>query len=155
MNTNIHNFILIGGVGVGKTSLFNSLLGIKGDAIKTQALVFHNERTIDTPGEYFDNPRLYSILIQTMTDIDTVLYVQSSDCTEKKIPYGLFHVYESKNIIGIVSKVDLPDAKTDEVENILKDYGIDSMIFKVSVYDESSINKLRDYLIRLNNKKQA
>lgn len=49
MTDKLTNFILIGGVGVGKTSLFNMLLGIEDEALKTQALVYHNEKTVDTP----------------------------------------------------------------------------------------------------------
>ncbi len=140
------NFIMIGGVGVGKTSLFNRLLFIDGEAEKTQALVYHNEKTIDTPGEYFDNPRLYSAIIHTMTDINTILYVHPANSTERKLPHGLFQIYESKKIIGVISKTDLPDAKISEVEELIRDYGIEGKIFKVSIFDQESVDELRKYL---------
>lgn len=140
------NFIMIGGVGVGKTSLFNCLLYIDGEAEKTQALVYHNEKTVDTPGEYFDNPRLYSAIIHTMTEIDTILYVHQANSTERKLPHGLFQIYESKKILGVISKTDLPDAKISEVEELIRDYGIVGKIFKVSIYDQNSVDELRKYL---------
>lgn len=142
------SFILIGGVGVGKTSLFNKLLGLCDDAEKTQALVYYDDKTVDTPGEYFDNPRLYSAIIQTMTDIETIIYVHPANSTEKKLPHGLFHIYESKTVVGVISKTDLPDANVKEVEEILRDFGIENEIFKVSIYDESSINVLRQFLCK-------
>ena len=142
------SFILIGGVGVGKTSLFNKLLGISDDAEKTQALVYYDDKTIDTPGEYFDNPRLYSAIIHTMTDIDTIIYVHQANSMEKKLPHGLFQIYESKTVIGVISKTDLPDANVEEVEEILRDFGIENEIFKVSIYDDSSINELKKFLCK-------
>ncbi|HQF43168.1 MAG TPA: EutP/PduV family microcompartment system protein [Ignavibacteriaceae bacterium] len=146
MTDKLTNFILIGGVGVGKTSLFNMLLGIEDEAMKTQALVYHNEKTVDTPGEYFDSPRLYSAIIQTMSDIDTIIYVHPANSTERKLPHGLFQIYNSKRLVGVISKTDLPDADVDAVEEILRDFGIDGEIFKVSIYSESSIDKLREFL---------
>lgn len=142
----LSNFIMIGGVGVGKTSLFNSLLYIDGEAEKTQALVYHNEKTIDTPGEYFDNPRLYSAIIQTMTGVDTIIYIHPANSTERKLPHGLFQIYDSKRIIGVISKTDLPDTQIEEVEELIRDYGIEGKIFKVSIYDENSVEELRKYL---------
>lgn len=146
----LKNFILIGGVGVGKTSLFNSLLGIKGEANKTQAMVYHNESTVDTPGEFFDNPRFYSAIICSMMDIDTIVYVHQCNNIERKLPHGLFNIYEPKNIIGVISKVDLPDANIDEVIELLRDYGIKNKIFEVSILDEESIADLRNYLCEQN-----
>lgn len=146
MTDKLTNFILIGGVGVGKTSLFNMLLGIEDEAMKTQALVYHNEKTVDTPGEYFDSPRLYSAIIQTMSDIDTIIYVHPANSTERKLPQGLFQIYNSKRLVGVISKTDLPDADVDAVEEILRDFGIEGEIFKVSIYSESSIDKLREFL---------
>ncbi len=146
MTDKLTNFILIGGVGVGKTSLFNMLLGIEDEALKTQALVYHNEKTVDTPGEYFDSPRLYSAIIQTMSDIDTIIYVHPANSTERKLPHGLFQIYNSKRLVGVISKIDLPDADTDAVEEIMRDFGIEGEIFKVSIYSESSIDKLREFL---------
>lgn len=144
------NFVMIGGVGVGKTSLFNALLGINGEAEKTQALVYHNERTIDTPGEYFDNPRLYSAMIHTMTDINTVLYVHPANSVERKLPYGLFRIYEPKNIVGVISKTDLPDSDLDAVVDLMRDYGIENKIFKVSIFKKDTVKELRKYLCEQN-----
>lgn len=144
----LNNFILIGGTGVGKSTLFSALLGRLEEVQKTQALVFHDECTIDTPGEYFDNPRLYSALISTMTDIQTIVYVHQSNALERRLPFGLFHIYDTKQIIGVVSKIDLEDAQLDEVEEIIRDAGIHGPIFPVSVYQPESIATLRHFLTR-------
>jgi len=147
----LSDFMLIGCVGAGKTSLFNALLNINVEAEKTQTLVYHNTKTIDTPGEYFDNPRLYSALIQTMVDIDKIIYVHPSNYFDRKLPYGLFRIYQPKNIIGVISKIDLLDSDTKEVKNILKDYGINDKIFEISIYQPDTILGLRNYLSGLNN----
>ncbi|HQJ46502.1 MAG TPA: EutP/PduV family microcompartment system protein, partial [Ignavibacteriaceae bacterium] len=94
----------------------------------------------------FDSPRLYSAIIQTMSDIDTIIYVHTANSTERKLPHGLFQIYNSKRLVGVISKTDLPDADVDAVEEILRDFGIDGEIFKVSIYSESSIDKLREFL---------
>ncbi|HOZ21112.1 MAG TPA: EutP/PduV family microcompartment system protein [bacterium] len=144
----LNNFILIGGTGVGKSTLFAALLGRLGEVQKTQALVFHDECTIDTPGEYFDNPRLYTALISTMTDIETIVYVHQANSLERKLPFGLFHIYETKQIIGVISKIDLEDARVSEVEELIRDAGIQGPIYPVSVYQPESIDALRRFLSR-------
>jgi len=69
-----------------------------------------------------------------------------ANSTERKLPHGLFQIYNSKRLVGVISKTDLPDADVDAVEEILRDFGIDGEIFKVSIYSESSIDKLREFL---------
>lgn len=147
-------FILIGSVDAGKTSLFNALLGIEEEARKTQALVYDDQNSIDTPGEYFDNPKFYSFLICSMMDIDTIIYVHPCNNNGRKLPHGLFKIYGEKNIIGVITKVDEPDANVDEVRQLMNDYGITEDIFEVSIYDKASVKKLKDYLCERNNKKQ-
>ncbi|MGD9899556.1 MAG: EutP/PduV family microcompartment system protein [Calditrichaceae bacterium] len=143
------NFMLIGTTGVGKSTLFNALLNRDEEVIKTQAMVYHDERTIDTPGEYLDNPRLYTALISTMTAIDTILYVHQSNVVEHKMPPGLFTIYNNR-VIGVISKIDLPDARVEEVRELLKEYGIIENIFEVSALESKTIDKLRKYLIERN-----
>ncbi len=143
------NFMLIGTTGVGKSTLFNALLNRDEEVIKTQAMVYHDEQTIDTPGEYLDNPRLYTALISTMTTIDTILYVHQSNVVEHKMPPGLFTIYNNR-VIGVISKIDLPDARVEEVRELLKEYGIIENIFEVSALDGRTIAKLRKYLIERN-----
>lgn len=145
------NFMLIGTTGVGKSTLFNALLYRGDDVMKTQAMVYHDERTIDTPGEYLDNPRLYTALISTMTTIDTILYVHQSNVFEHKMPPGLFSIYNHR-VIGVISKIDLPDARVEEVRELLQEYGITENIFEVSAFDGSTIAKLRKYLVERNHK---
>ncbi|HNR69105.1 MAG TPA: EutP/PduV family microcompartment system protein [bacterium] len=142
----LNNFILIGGTGVGKSTLFAALLNQEEEVRKTQALVFHDECTIDTPGEYFDNPRLYTALISTMTDIKTIVYVHQANSLERKLPFGLFSIYDTKKIIGVISKIDLADAEIAQVEEIIRDAGIHGPIFPVSIYQPESIDTLRLFL---------
>lgn len=140
------NFILVGGVNAGKSTLFNNLLMRDGVANKTQALVYHDVKTVDTPGEYFDNPRLYCALISSMSTINTIIYVHPADNFERKMPPGLFNIYESR-VIGVISKVDLPHSDTRKVRNILYDYGISANIFEISIFQPETINRLKEYLI--------
>ncbi len=140
------NFILIGAIGVGKSTLFNALLGRKEVVRKTQTIEYHNEQTLDTPGEYFENPHLYSALISSMSHIDRVIYVHPCNILERKLPPGLFHIY-GKKIVGVLSKMDLADARINDVRELMKDYGIGHNIFDVSIFKPESIIRLRNFLL--------
>ncbi|MFC1850040.1 EutP/PduV family microcompartment system protein [candidate division CSSED10-310 bacterium] len=151
---NPDNFILIGGVGVGKSSLLNALLNRNDEIVKTPTLVFHPQNTIDTPGEYFDNPRLYTALISTMSAVDTVLYVHQSNAFEHKLPPGLFRIY-NPTVIGVISKIDLPDARVDRVCSILQQFGIGQNMFPVSIFHQNTINRLRDFLVTMSSQTKS
>ena len=57
------NFVLVGDVGSGKSTLIKALLGLDGDVTKTQALDFHRNNIIDSPGEFVSRRFLYGRLL--------------------------------------------------------------------------------------------
>ena len=71
-------FMLIGDVGAGKTTLINALFGRCEEARKTQAIEYEG-CGMDTPGEYFSHPRLYSALLSSAPDVETLVYVHPAD----------------------------------------------------------------------------
>lgn len=146
------NFILIGGIGVGKSSLLNALLKREDHIMKTPTLVFHSQNTIDTPGEYFENPRLYSALISTMSTVDTVLYVHQGNDFQQKLPPGLFRIYKTK-VVGVISKIDLNDARVDKVKEIMIRSGISESLFPVSIHYQETIDPLREFLLNRDGKR--
>ena len=84
-----HAFMLAGPIGAGKTTLFNVLFGRPGDAQKTQAIEYEADIGLDTPGEFFSHPRLYHALINTASDVGTLIYVQAADDFICRMPPGL------------------------------------------------------------------
>lgn len=141
------SFMLIGPIEAGKSTLFKALFGRQEEVRKTQAVDFEHEN-IDTPGEYFSHPRLYHALINTASNIDTLVYVHPANVFDCRIPPGLFNVYKDKKLLGVISKTDLPDADPDRVEELLNENGISPPVFRVSVEDPESIENLKSYLLR-------
>ena len=139
-------FVLIGPVGAGKSTLFKALFGLKEDVRKTQSVEFE-DGGIDTPGEYFSHPRLYHALISTSSDVTTLVYVHPCNELEHRLPPGLLTVYEGKRLVGAITKTDLPDAKPDHIEDMLRGNGFSGPIFRISSRDRQSIEPLRAYLL--------
>ncbi|MBI2569188.1 MAG: ethanolamine utilization protein EutP [Candidatus Schekmanbacteria bacterium] len=140
------DFIVVGAVGAGKSALFNALLGQSGAVLKTACLEYHDACTVDTPGEYFDNPRYYTALIATMSTIRTALYVHPANCFDLKLPPGLFRIYPMQ-VVGVISKIDLADADEARVRALLGELGITGEVFSTSIDRPDTIARLRQFLV--------
>lgn len=97
--------ILIGPSQAGKTSLIQRLHGETPYNQKTQMVVWHDD-TIDTPGEYLENRRLYSALINSACEADIIGLVQNID-TDQSWFAPMFAQVFNKPTIGIISKADM------------------------------------------------
>lgn len=138
--------MLVGPIGAGKSTLFKALFGHKNDVRKTQALEFETGG-IDTPGEFFSHPRLYSALINTSTDVDILVYVHPCGVREFRLPSGLLNVHAGKELVGVITKTDLPDCDPDWTESLLRSNGFTGQIFCVSSRNPESVVPLRNYLL--------
>ncbi len=139
-------FVLLGGVGVGKSSLFRLLFN-KSEAVrKTQAVVFESNRGLDTPGEFFSHPRLYHALIQTLVDVGTIVYVHDGTDRLCRLPPGLLKIYSGKRLVGVITKIDKPECDLEFIEKLLRENGFDDRIFKISNMQQESVVELRNYL---------
>ncbi len=139
-------FMLVGPIEAGKSTLFNLLFGRDDEVRKTQALEFE-AGGIDTPGEFFSHPRLFNALINTSSDVDTLVYVHPCDEPEFRLPPGLLNVYAGKRLVGVVSKTDRAEGDPDGTERLLRNNGFDGPIFRVSAKDPDSVLPLRSYLL--------
>jgi ethanolamine utilization protein EutP len=145
----VGRFMLIGPIGAGKTTLFNSLYGKAEVARKTQMMEFDGGSGIDTPGEYFSHPRMYHALITMAADVDRLVYVHPADVLDCRLPYGLLEVYAGKTIDAIVTKMDLPEADLPRVTALLREAGVSGQIFPVSINDLAAIECIRAHLLGL------
>lgn len=139
-------FMLIGEIEAGKTTLINALFGKDEVARKTQAIEYEGNG-MDTPGEYFSHPRLYSALLCSAQTMSTLVYVHPADRHTCRLPPGLLDVYAGKSVIGVITKTDLPEAQPDEVEALLRAHGIHGQIFRVSPEDPAALQALKEVLL--------
>ena len=135
--------ILIGRSEAGKTTLTQRLRGQKIEYEKTQYVKF-DDVIIDTPGEYAENASLARALALYSYEADVVGLLLSA--TE---PYSLYAPniapMANREVIGIVTKADHPDARIDLATEWLKLAGCEK-IFVTSSYNDSGIKEILDFL---------
>ncbi len=135
--------ILIGRSGSGKTTLSQALKEMKQSYDKTQT-VKYDDWLIDTPGEYIENTAFGGAVAVYAYEADIVgLLLAANE------PYSLFSPnitsMANREVIGIVTKIDLPDANKDRVSRWLQLSGCEK-IFYVSSKTGEGIAELKDYL---------
>ncbi len=135
--------ILVGRSGSGKTSLTQRL---KGDTLhyhKTQYINYHDV-IIDTPGEYAENKELARALALYSYEADVVGLLLSA--TEQ---YSLYSpcctAQANREVVGIVTKIDHPDATPQKAESWLRLAGCEK-VFMTSSKTGEGIKELFDYL---------
>lgn len=148
---NIRKLMLVGRSEAGKTTLTQALRGEKLRYEKTQSVDYSNI-LIDTPGEYIQSREFGAALALYAYESDIVGLLASA--TE---PYSLFSPnitgMTTREVIGIVTKIDHPDANPDRAENWLRLAGCEK-VFKVSSVTGQGIDELLQYLSKTNKKQQ-
>lgn len=121
--------ILIGRVAAGKTTLTQALRGEEIHYFKTQ-YVNYLDTIIDTPGEYTELRQTSGALALYSYEADVVGLVLSAN-----EPYSIFSPcitsLVNREVVGIVSGIDKPDANVERVSRWLKLAGC-KKIFPVS-----------------------
>ncbi|MDO5425553.1 MAG: EutP/PduV family microcompartment system protein [Eubacteriales bacterium] len=95
--------LFIGKSGSGKTTLCQKLNEQDIRYRKTQ-MVEAYQASIDTPGEYLENPRFYKALIVSAADAGVVALVSDPTSAYLAIPPGFAKIFQ-KPVIGIVTKI--------------------------------------------------
>jgi ethanolamine utilization protein EutP len=103
--------MVVGPTGSGKSTLL-AALGRARPARKTEAIEV-GEEAIDTPGEFFNIPWYYRILIQTSCKADVVLLVMDAKSKGGYPPQ--FGAALRAPVVGAVTKADL--ATPSEIES--------------------------------------
>lgn len=137
--------MLVGAVGSGKTTLVRALNKEDPQKVtKTQSLEY-SACSIDTPGEFVENPSYYRALFATSLEADAVIFVQ--DATRKKsiFPPGFAAAF-SKNTIGVVTKIDHQEADVERAKGCLKSLGLSKSVLAVSAYTGEGIEEIRKML---------
>lgn len=109
--------MLIGSIGVGKSTLTIALLERKVEAVKTQTLNYY-DWIVDTPGEYTENPLFYKNIMATSLEVTHILFLQDATKQKTIFPPG-FSTGFNKLPIGVVTKCDAKEADvTSAIEKL-------------------------------------
>ena len=139
----MRKLILIGRVAAGKTTLSQALMGEEIHYFKTQ-YINYMDTIIDTPGEYTELRQTSGALALYAYEADVVGLVLSAN-----EPYSIFSPcltsMVNREVIGIVTGIDKPDARPDLVESWLRLAGCKT-VFRVSSYTGEGIGDILDYL---------
>lgn len=142
-------YVFVGSVGVGKTSLFNALMGDYELARKTQAVDYNLMGGIDTPGEFFSHPHLYKAMISTTTEAEIIIYVHSAEDQICRLPRGILDIYNNKTIVTVITKVDLPNVDLPTVRKVLVECGLNEPFLEINTQDPKDVQMVADYLKNL------
>ena len=148
-STNLDSVVFVGEVDAGKSALINQLIDHDTNTGKTQAAIYYPGKIIDTPGEFVASRAMYGALLTTICNVKTIVCLHPANAQHFSSPIGLLKVYSNKNIVGVISKVDAPDADIDKSIMLLRQNGIPEPYFKTSIFDEESIDQLSHYLLSL------
>lgn len=139
----MRKLILMGRSEAGKTTLTQALKGEEIHYYKTQYVSYY-ESVIDTPGEYAQSRRLGKALALYTYEADIVgILVAANE------PYSIFPpnvtCQANRECIGIVTKIDLPDANIPLADRWLEIAGC-TKIFHVNSLKGEGVAEILDYL---------
>ncbi|MCD8230581.1 MAG: EutP/PduV family microcompartment system protein [Clostridiales bacterium] len=135
--------ILMGRSMAGKTTLTQALRGEEIHYYKTQD-IHHYGSVIDTPGEYAQSRRLGKALALYTYEADIVGILAAAN-----EPYSIFPpnvtCQANRECIGIVTKIDRPDANVPQADRWLRNAGCEK-IFHVNSLDGTGVAEIIGYL---------
>ncbi|ABO49825.1 ethanolamine utilization protein eutP [Desulforamulus reducens MI-1] len=138
--------MVVGAVGAGKSTILAALRGNVKDVKKTQVIEF-GAQTVDTPGEYIENPRFYRALLSTALQVDYVLFVQDATSDRSVFPPGIGQLFPGYSV-GIITKVDHPEANVERAKGLLHHLALKGKgeVFEVSALAGDGLEELKQRL---------
>jgi len=136
--------MVVGAIKSGKTSMLMAINGESGKASKTQTINY-KFFTIDTPGEYMENPSMYRALMSTSLEARCIMFTQDSTSSKSVFPPGFARAFNCMSI-GIITKIDHPQSNIKRAVEILTKLGLKGTIFKVSAFTGEGIEELKQFI---------
>lgn len=137
----IGKILLIGGIGTGKTTLKQKLTNQPVGYHKTQMLDF-SSIFVDGPGEYLEIPRYYHVLIDISHRVSEIWVLQDSTKVRTNYPPNFAKTFR-KPVIGVITKIDLPQADLIRSNAYLERAGVQGPIYQVSAITGAGIEVLK------------
>lgn len=106
----------------GKARLIAALSGQPVVSNHVMAVEFYGQ-CINTPSEFLENRFFYTSLITAAIDCEIIAMVQNATHTVSLFP-PLFASMFNRQVVGIVTDVELPDARPDLAERFLRSAGV-------------------------------
>ena len=135
--------MLVGRSEAGKTTLTQALSDRPIEYEKTQSISM-NSLLIDTPGEYIQTKNFGTALAIYSYEADVIGLLLGAD-----EPYSLYSpcitCMTTKEVIGIITKIDHKNANVQNAENWLKLAGC-KKIFKVNSLANQGIDEIKKHL---------
>ena len=135
--------MLVGRSGAGKTTLTQAMKGRRITYHKTQ-YINNYDVIIDTPGEYAENKTLARALILYSYEADVVGLLMSAIEDYSLYSPNIVSM-ATREVIGIVTQIDQPDARPDLAAMWLELTGC-KKIFYVSSVTGEGVGDILDYL---------
>ena len=137
--------MLIGRTGCGKTTLTQKLMNEEVKYKKTQAVTYKS-KIIDTPGEYVENKMYYKSLLVLSADAKIIILVQSAIDGTTLFPPKFSTMFPKKEVIGLVTKIDLENADVERSKKFLLEAGA-TEIFTIGLNDEEGLEAIKKRLV--------
>ncbi|MGI6686269.1 MAG: EutP/PduV family microcompartment system protein [Bacillota bacterium] len=141
----ITRVMLVGAVGSGKTTLAKVFNNEEAGTVKKTQSLEYSACSIDTPGEFMENPSYYRALFATSLEADAVIFVQDATRNKSIFPPGFASAF-SKGTVGVVTKIDHPKADVNKAVTFLKSLGLSGPIVVVSALKGDGIEEIRKIL---------
>lgn len=136
--------MVVGPVGTGKSTLLHTLYHGKG-VTKTQSLEFE-ANSIDTPGEFVENPFYHHCLFATALEADLIIFLQDATIDRLLFPPG-FATGFPKPSIGVVTKIDKEGADVERSLAILKTLETTEDVYiPISSVTGEGLEELREFV---------
>lgn len=135
--------MLIGETRVGKSSLIGALSATPFKSHRAMAVEYH-EGFINTPGEFLENHRFYTALITASADAELIFMLVDATRTTSLFPPSSAAVF-NRPVVGIITKIDLPQAVTARAERFLANTGAHEIV-QTSVVNGTGLDELRQII---------
>ncbi len=142
-------FMIFGGKSCGKTALLQALEGKEALPTARSKGIDYSGWGIDISGEYCESGKLRRELVSAALKAKLLMVVQDATSDRLVFPPHYFLMYPHPKI-GVVTKIDLPDADPQRAAGLLRAAGVEGEIFFVSVLSGEGISDLRDFLLKFN-----